>query len=93
MSETTPQKIERLLKTRFEPVHLELGDESARHVGHAGAAGGGGHYHLVLVSAAFAGVPLIQRHRRVYEALGDMMTREIHALSMRTLAPEEWERG
>ncbi len=92
MAGTTPHAIERLLRERFDPVHLELGDESALHAGHAGAAGGGGHYHLVLVSAAFAGLPLLQRHRRVYEALGDLMTRDIHALSMRTLTPEEWSR-
>ncbi|HTN50439.1 MAG TPA: BolA family protein [Burkholderiaceae bacterium] len=71
------------------PLELKIEDESALHVGHAGAASGGGHYRMTLVSAAFAGQPRVARHRLVYDALADLMRREIHALAMTLLAPGE----
>jgi BolA protein len=71
------------------PESISIEDESARHVGHAGAAGGGGHYRVVLVSQRFAGQPLQARHRMVYEALGPLMHREIHALTISAYAPGE----
>ena len=71
------------------PLELAIEDESALHVGHAGAASGGGHYRMTLVSAAFAGQPRVARHRLVYDALADLMQREIHALAMTLLAPDE----
>ena len=71
------------------PLELTIDDESARHVGHAGAAGGGGHYRMTLISAAFAGQPRVARHRLVYDALADLMQRKIHALAMTLLAPDE----
>ena len=71
------------------PLELAIEDESALHVGHAGAASGGGHYRMTLVSAAFAGQPRVARHRLVYDALADLMQREIHALAMTLLAPSE----
>lgn len=71
------------------PDRLELIDESALHIGHEGAKGGGGHYRLTIVSAAFAGKNTVARHRMVYDALGPMMQREIHALAIRALAPDE----
>ena len=71
------------------PLELAIDDESALHVGHAGAASGGGHYRMILVSAAFAGQPRVARHRLVYDALADLMQREIHALAMTLLAPDE----
>ena len=73
----------------LRPESLELLDESGKHVGHAGAREGGGHYQLVIVSAAFAGRPLQTRHRMVYEALGTLMHKEIHALAIKAYAPEE----
>lgn len=78
------------LSAAFEPTHIAVEDESALHAGHAGAASGGGHYRVVLVSAAFRGQSLVDRQRSVYAALGDAMRREIHALALRTLTPEEW---
>ena len=82
-----------VLRTRISealaPVELEITDESARHAGHAGAASGGGHYIVHIVSAAFEGKNLIQRHRLVYDAVGDMMQSEIHALSIQARTPEE----
>jgi BolA protein len=73
----------------LDPLELAIEDESALHAGHPGAAGGGGHYRMILVSAAFAGQPRIARHRLVYDALTDLMHREIHALAMTLLAPGE----
>jgi BolA protein len=71
------------------PESLDIEDESAQHAGHAGAATGGGHYRLTLVSPRFAGQPLQARHRLVYQALGPLMTRDIHALAIHAYAPGE----
>ena len=60
-----------------------------KHVGHEGAKGGGGHYHVFIVSRRFSGVPVQKRHRMVYDALGSMMQREIHALAITARAPGE----
>ena len=74
---------------RLAPLDLLIEDQSAAHAGHAGAASGGGHYRMRIVSAAFSGVGTLARHRIVYDALGDMMEREIHALSIAATAPGE----
>ena len=71
------------------PESISIEDESAQHAGHEGARGGGGHYRLVVVSARFAGQPLQARHRMVYEALGPLMQKEIHALAINAYAPDE----
>ena len=73
----------------LEPESLEIVDESGQHVGHEGAKGGGGHYQLVIVSPRFAGKPLQLRHRMIYQALGALMRKEIHALAIRAYAPDE----
>ena len=73
----------------LEPVELELIDESHKHAGHAGARDGRGHFALRIVSAGFAGLSSIARHRRVYAALGELMQTDIHALSIVALAPGE----
>ena len=57
---------------------------------HLDVEGDGQHFKAVIVSSAFAGKRLLQRHQLVYAALGDRMREEIHALSMRTLTPEEF---
>ena len=90
MSETTAGKIERLLRTRLNPSHFELVDDSAKHAGHPGASSGGGHYSVVVVSEAFEGLSRLDRHRLVYEALGNMVGTEIHALALRTATASEW---
>lgn len=79
---------ERLIAT-FSPAECQLHDESALHAGHAGAASGGGHYRLRLVSPRFEGQSRIVRHRLVYDCLRDMMHAEIHALAIIALAPSE----
>lgn len=71
------------------PVSVNIRDDSALHAGHEGAKGGGGHYGLSIVAAAFNGKTLIQRHRLIYSALGDLMQKKIHALSIEAFSPEE----
>ncbi len=86
------QRIERinaLLQAVLAPQECQVEDESALHAGHAGAASGGGHYRLRLVSSRFEGQPRIARHRLVYDALQDMMHSEIHALAITALTPAE----
>jgi len=70
--------------------HVELTDESERHAGHAGAAGGAGHYRVAVVSARFAGLGAVARHRLVYDAVGDLIPGEIHALAIAAFTPDEW---
>lgn len=73
----------------LEPESLDIADDSAKHAGHEGAKSGGGHYQLVIVSSLFTGTRPQARHRMVYDALGPMMQREIHALSIKAFAPHE----
>lgn len=74
----------------LEPQVVDILDESGKHIGHEGAKGGGGHYQLVIVSPQFAGVARQTRHRMVYQALGTMMHKEIHALAIQAYAPDEF---
>jgi BolA protein len=75
--------------TALQPLALELEDESAQHAGHAGSRpSGGSHWRLAIVSEAFRGKTPVARHRMVYEALGDLMKRDIHALKIEASAPE-----
>lgn len=83
------QRILERLDATFAPVQCQLDDESALHAGHAGAASGGGHYRLRLVSSQFEGKSRVVRHRLVYDCLRDMMQSEIHALAIIALAPSE----
>jgi BolA protein len=82
--------LEARLREALAVAHLELDDESHLHAGHAGAVGGAGHYRALIVSEHFEGLSRIARQRLVFEAVGDMMGPEIHALAMRTLTPAEW---
>jgi BolA protein len=86
---TRSERIEGLLRAAFAPVELEVSDESHKHRGHAGAAGGAGHFRVRLVSARFAGVSRVARHRLVYDALAAEMGPEIHALALELAAPGE----
>jgi BolA protein len=74
----------------LSPVALEIHDDSALHVGHAGAAAGGGHFSLLIVSQAFQGVSRLQRHQTVMARVADLLPHPIHALSIKALAPEEF---
>jgi BolA protein len=77
------------LRAALQPIELKIIDDSHLHAGHAGAAGGHGHFTVRLVSERFAGLPVVRRHRLVYEAVGDMMNTDIHALAISALAPGE----
>ncbi|MET0855126.1 MAG: BolA family protein [Telluria sp.] len=86
---TRPERIRALLQSALQPSVLELADESHQHAGHVGAASGGGHYRLKIVSPQFEGLRLVMRHRLVYDSVHDMMHTEIHALAITALAPSE----
>ena len=73
----------------LDPEKIEILDESARHVGHEGAKSGGGHYLLTIVSSKFSGLSAMARHRLIYAALGEMMRKDIHALSVKAYTPQE----
>jgi acid stress-induced BolA-like protein IbaG/YrbA len=64
--------------------------ESGLECDHVEVSGDGRHFEAVIVSALFRGQPKVRQHQLVYAALGDRMREDIHALSMRTLTPEEW---
>ncbi len=74
----------------LKPLRLDLRDESGQHAGHAGARPGEStHWQLTIVSEAFRGKNALARHRMIYEALGDLMKRDIHALRIEALVPGE----
>lgn len=83
------EKIREKLTAAFSPEQLDIIDESHLHAGHPGARSGGGHFAATIVSTAFAGQNMLARHRMVYDALGEMMNTDIHALSIKALTPEE----
>lgn len=82
--------IRQRLCASLAPSRLDLIDESALHVGHAGARPQGeSHFRLLIVSATFAGKSRVERQRMVFAALGDLMQTDIHALAITALAPDE----
>jgi BolA protein len=83
------EKLRIRLAENLHPVLCELQDDSQAHAGHAGAASGGSHYSLKIICPQFEGLNRISRHRLVYDAIGDMMHTEIHALAISALAPSE----
>lgn len=92
MSPTLDTRLERIrsrLEADLAPLECVLGDDSAKHAGHAGAASGGGHYTVRIVSNRFEGLRLVMRHRLVYDSLRDLMHTEIHALAITALTPSE----
>jgi BolA protein len=92
-SQITREKIERKMKEELGARHVEVIDESWKHAGHAGAASGGGHFILQVVSDRFEGVPLLDRNRMVFRLVEEEMGREIHALTIKALTPQEWSSG
>ena len=88
MSASRIEQIRSRIETAFAPVSLEIIDESHKHAGHASAKGGG-HFIVQIVSDAFAEKTTIQRHRMVYEAMGELMQHEVHALSIQAKTPQE----
>jgi acid stress-induced BolA-like protein IbaG/YrbA len=74
----TPEDVKGYIAQGLDCEHLEV-------------SGDGHHFEAVIVCAGFAGKRPIARHQMVYAALGDRMREEIHALSMKTLTPDEWK--
>lgn len=87
MSDSRIERMRRRLEHALAPELLDIQDESAQHVGHAGARDGRGHFACTVVSAAFEGKSPLERHRIVYDALGDLMLTDIHALTIRAYTP------
>lgn len=83
------EQIREKLTAAFAPQQLDIVDDSHKHAGHEGARSGGGHFDVTIVAAAFAGQTPLQRHRLVYTALGEELKKDIHALSIKALAPSE----
>ncbi len=75
------------LENRFTPSVLIIRDESHLHAGHAGAAGGHGHFRVTIVAEAFRGMPPVARHRLVYAAVDDLLRTDIHALAIEASPP------
>lgn len=78
-----------MLEQAFPGAQVSVVDDSARHAGHAGARGGAGHYAVRVESQDFAGRSRLERHRLVYNALADLLPREIHALNIEAVSPDE----
>jgi len=85
--------IENALLLGLEADHVEVVDNSAGHANHLGAKAGGGHFAVVVVSTAFRGLSRIAAQKLIYKTLAELMTEDIHALSMRTFTPEQWTAG
>lgn len=86
---TRPERIRERLVLAFQPDSLEIADDSHLHAGHAGARDGRGHFRVYIVSNRFDNMRPLQRHQSVYQALGDMMETDIHALSISAFTPAE----
>ncbi len=85
-------KIEERLRDGFNPIAIEVKDESHLHAGHAGARESGeSHFRILVVSSVFEGLSRVARHRRVNALLADELREQIHALAMKTLTPEEYD--
>jgi BolA protein len=89
MSATRVERIHSLLSNALAPSQLDVRDDSHLHAGHAGAASGGGHFRVKIVSERFEGLRLVMRHRLVYDAVQGMMHTDIHALAITAHAPSE----
>ena len=83
-------KIEQKLVDNLKLLHFEVKDFTGRHLNHE-QHNGGFHLEAVIVSETFINKSLIERHKIIYAALGDLLKHEIHAFSMKTLTPDEWE--
>lgn len=84
----TAQDIDSALRASLSPQELAVRDDSHLHAGHAGAAEGS-HFHVRVVSEAFAGLPRVRRHRLVYDALRPLIPSGIHALAIDARAPDD----
>ncbi len=83
------ERLRARLQTALAPVSIEIVDDSHRHVGHAGARDGRGHFSVIVVAECFRGLRPLARHRLIYDATGDLFDTDIHALSIKAMTPEE----
>ena len=72
------------LTAAFEPSHIEIIDDSHLHAGHVGARSGKGHFTVIIKSDQFKGVARLKQHQAIYQALGELMTTDIHALVIKS---------
>tara|TARA_B100000131_G_scaffold245700_1_gene238562 strand:+ start:1757 stop:2026 length:270 start_codon:yes stop_codon:yes gene_type:complete len=84
------KEIKKRLEKKLDLIHFEIKDFTGRHLNHK-LHEGGFHLETTIVSDNFTDKTLIERHRLVYDAMGELMNHEIHALSMKTLTRGEWE--
>ena len=84
------KEIKKRLEKRLDLIYFEIKDFTGRHLNHK-LHEGGFHLETTIVSDNFIDKTLIERHRLVYDAMGELMKHEIHALSMKTLTKSEWE--
>ena len=84
------REIKKRLEKKLDLIHFEIKDFTGRHLNHK-LHEGGFHLETTIVSDNFTDKTLIERHRLVYDAMGELMKHEIHALSMKTLTRDEWE--
>ena len=87
MTKARIDRIRATLESVFEPLALEIRDDSHLHAGHAGAKDGKGHFYVHIVSDRFQNKTPIVRHRMIFEALEELMTTDIHALSVSAKTP------
>ena len=80
------EKIDVCLRDKFEIADLRIKDQSHLHAGHAGARDGRGHFDVMIVSPQFAGLSRLERHKMVYDALGELMQTDIHAVRIKALS-------
>jgi BolA protein len=78
------QIIQERLQRLFSPSYLEVIDDSDQHIGHAGSRDGAGHYTVVILAEGFSGKTKVETHRMIYDALNDLIPKEIHALRIKT---------
>ncbi|HCX88357.1 MAG TPA: BolA family transcriptional regulator [Gammaproteobacteria bacterium] len=77
------------LRQKLSAESVEIEDQSHLHAGHAGAASGGGHYQVTVIANCFNGLNTLARHRLIYDAVDDLMKKEIHALSIQAYSEDE----
>ena len=88
-AEQRVDEIRRRLNAALDPETLVVEDEGHLHVGHEGAKDGRGHFRVLIVAKTFEGQSMLQRHRTVYRALGDLMASDIHALAIEAYTNKE----
>ncbi|MFC1797227.1 BolA family protein [Pseudomonadota bacterium] len=89
-SEQRLAEIRKRLEAALSPESLQVEDEGHKHIGHEGAKDGRGHFRVLVVSDQFQGKKSIQRHRLIYQAMGDLMQTDIHALAIDAYTPDEF---